>query len=97
MKDARDVIKRPIITEKSYQLMEEGKYTFEVDRKANKIDVKLAIQEIWKNDEIKVEKVNIINVKPKKRRVGRHTGLTRNKKKAIVTLAEGQKIADFEM
>jgi len=94
MKDARDIIKRPIITEKSYQLMEENKYTFEVDRKSNKLEVKLAIQEIF---DVKVEKVNIINVKPKKRRVGRTSGFTRNKKKAIITLAEGQKIADFEM
>ena len=94
MKDARDIIKRPIITEKSYMLMEENKYTFEVDRKSNKLEVKFAIEEIF---DVKVEKVNIINVKPKKRRVGRYTGLTRNKKKAIVTLAEGQKIADFEM
>ena len=94
MKDARDIIKRPIITEKSYQLMEESKYTFEVDRKSNKIEVKLAIEEIF---DVTVEKVNIINVKPKKRRVGRHTGLTRNKKKAIVTLAKGQKIDEFEM
>jgi len=94
MKNAMDIIKRPIITEKSYQLMEEGKYTFEVDRSSNKIDVKQAVQTIF---DVKVEKVNIINVKPKTRRVGRHTGLTRNKKKAIVTLAAGQKIADFEM
>ena len=94
MKDARDVIKRPIITEKSYQLMEAGKYTFEVDRKSNKIDVKFACETIF---DVKVEKVNIINVKPKKRRVGRHSGLTNHKKKAIVTLAEGQRIADFEV
>ena len=94
MKDARDIVKRPIITEKSYKLMEENKYTFEIDRKSNKLEVKSAIQEIF---DVTVEKVNIINVKPKKRRVGRYTGLTRNRKKAIVTLAEGQKIADFEM
>jgi large subunit ribosomal protein L23 len=94
MKNATDIIKRPVITEKSYQLMEENKYTFEVDRKSNRLEVKLAVQEIF---DVTVEKVNIINVKPKKRRVGRHTGLTRNKKKAIVTLAKGQKIADFEM
>jgi large subunit ribosomal protein L23 len=94
MKDARDIIKRPIITEKSYQLMEENKYTFEVDRKSNKLEVKLAVQEIFN---VKVEKVNIINVKPKQRRVGRYTGLTNNKKKAIVKLAAGEKIAEFEM
>jgi len=94
MKHFADIIKRPIITEKSYKLMEDNKYTFEVDRKSNKLDVKLAVQEHF---DVKVEKVNIINVKPKKRRVGRYTGLTRNRKKAIVTLAEGQKIAEFEM
>ena len=94
MKNATDIIKRPIITEKTYMLMEENKYTFEVDRKSNKLEVKLAVQELF---DVTVEKVNIINVKPKKRRVGRYTGLTRNKKKAIVTLTEGQKIADFEM
>jgi large subunit ribosomal protein L23 len=94
MKDARDIIKRPIITEKSYQLMEDNKYTFEVDRKSNKLEVKLAVQEIFG---VKVEKVNVINSKPKKRRVGRYTGLTRNKKKAIVKLASGEKIAEFEM
>lgn len=94
MKDARDIIKRPIITEKSYQLMEQNKYTFEVDRKSNKLEVKLAVQEIFN---VKVEKVNIMNVKPKKRRVRRYTGLTNNKKKAIVKLAAGEKIAEFEM
>ena len=94
MKNAVDIIKRPIITEKSYMLMEENKYTFEVDRKANKLEVKLAVKELF---DVEVEKVNIINVKPKSRRVGRHSGMTRNKKKAIVTLAAGQKIADFEM
>jgi len=94
MKDARDIIKRPIITEKTYQLIEENKYTFEVDRKSNRLEIKLAIQEIF---DVKVEKVNIINSKPKKRRVGRYTGLTRNKKKAIVKLAAGEKIAAFEM
>jgi len=94
MKNARDIIKRPIITEKSYQLMEEGKYTFEVDKSANKLEIKLACQEIF---DIKVEKVNIINSRPKKKRVGKYTGLTAAKKKAIVKLAEGQKIAEFEV
>ena len=94
MKNAHDIIKRPIITEKSYKLMEENKYTFEVDRKSNKLEIRLAVEEIF---DVDVEKVNVINVKPKKRRVGRYTGLTRNRKKAIVTLAKGQKIGDFEM
>ena len=94
MKHASDIIKRPIITEKSYKLMEERKYTFEVDRKSNKMEIKQAVEKIF---DVSVDKVNTINVKPKKRRVGRYTGLTNHKKKAIVTLAEGQKIADFEM
>jgi len=94
MKTARDIIKRPIITEKTYLLMEANKYTFEVDRKSNKLEVKLAVEEIF---DVEVEKVNIINSKPKKRRVGRYTGLTRNRKKAIVKLVDGNKIAEFEM
>ena len=94
MKDARDIIKRPIITEKSYGLMNEGKYTFEVDKKANKLEVKIACEKLF---DVKVEKVNIMNVRPKKRRVGRHEGFTPSKKKAIVTLAEGQTIGQFEV
>ena len=94
MKDARDIVKRPIITEKSYGLMNEGKYTFEVDKKANKLEVKQACEKLF---DVKVEKVNIMNVRPKKRRVGKYTGLTPSMKKAIVTLAEGQTIQQFEV
>jgi len=94
MKDARDIIKRPIITEKSYDLMNEGKYTFEVDKKANKIEIKQACEKLF---EVKVSKVNVINVRPKRRRVGRYEGLTPAKKKAIITLAEGQTIDKFEV
>jgi len=94
MKNPRDIIMRPIITEKSYQLMEDNKYTFEVAKDSNKIEIKKAVSELF---EVDVEKVNIINIKPKKRRVGRYTGLTRSRKKAIVSLVEGQKIGDFEM
>jgi len=94
MKDARDIVKRPIITEKSYGLMSEGKYTFEVDKKANKLEVKQACEKLF---DVKVEKVNIMNVRPKKRRVGRYEGYTPSMKKAIVTLAEGQTIDQFEV
>ena len=73
MKDARDIVKRPIITEKSYDLMNEGKFTFEVDKKANKIEVKQACEALFN---VKVEKVNIVNVRPKKRRVGRYEGFS---------------------
>ena len=94
MKDARDIIKRPIITEKSYDLMTQGKYTFEVDKNANKIEIKKACETLF---EVKVAKVNVINVRPKKRRVGRYEGFKPSMKKAVVTLAEGQTIEQFEV
>ena len=94
MKDARDILKRPIITEKSYDLMNEGKFTFEVDKKANKIEVRQAVEKMF---DVNVTKVNIINVRPKKRRVGRYTGFKASMKKAIVTLADGQTIDRFEV
>ena len=81
MKDTKylEILKAPVITEKSEIAKEAGKYTFKVDPKANKLEIKEAIEKLF-------------NVKPKKRRVGRYTGLTNRTKKAIVTLAEGQTI-----
>ncbi|WP_020006867.1 50S ribosomal protein L23 [Salinicoccus albus] len=84
--DARDVIKRPVITERSADLMSEDKYTFDVDLKANKTQVKHAIEEIF---DVTVSKVNIMNYKPKKKRMGRYEGFTRKRRKAIVKLKEG--------
>ncbi|HIR48950.1 MAG TPA: 50S ribosomal protein L23 [Candidatus Faecimonas gallistercoris] len=84
-----EIIKAPVITEKSMADKENGKYTFKVDPRANKIEIKNAIEKIF---DVKVTSVRTINVKPKKRRVGRYTGLTNRTKKAIVTLAEGQTI-----
>ena len=84
-----DIIKAPVITEKSQIEKENGKYTFKVDPKANKTEIKLAIEKIFN---VKVVKISTINEKPKKKRVGRYTGLTNRSKKAIVTLAEGQTI-----
>lgn len=91
MKDTKylEIIKAPVITEKSMADKENGKYTFKVDPRANKIEIKNAIEKIF---DVKVTSVRTINVKPKKRRVGRYTGLTNRTKKAIVTLAEGQTI-----
>lgn len=86
--DARDIIKRPIITERSMDLQEDRKYTFEVDLRANKTQVKHAIEEIFG---VKVEKVNIMNYKGKFKRMGRYTGYTNKRKKAIVTLTEDSK------
>ena len=91
--DARDVIKRPIITEASMLATDEKKYTFEVDVRANKIQVRQAVEEIFG---VKVEKVNIMNVKPKAKRMGRYEGKTNKRRKAIVKLAEGNSINYFD-
>lgn len=85
--EARDILKRPVITEKSSEAMAEDKYTFDVDVRANKTQVKTAVEEIF---EVKVANVNIINYKPKKKRMGRYQGYTNKRRKAIVTLKEGQ-------
>ena len=90
MNNYRDVIKAPIITEKSATLSENGNViTLSVDPKANKTQIKQAVEKIFN---VKVEKVNTINVKPKTKRVGRYSGLTNRKKKAIVKLKEGSSI-----
>ncbi|MDD6651202.1 MAG: 50S ribosomal protein L23 [Eggerthellales bacterium] len=93
MQSARDVIIRPIITEHSYDGMEDGVYTFEVAKAANKIEIAQAVEELFN---VKVVKVNTINVKAKPKRY-RYTskGLTRTWKKAMVTLKEGDKIELF--
>ncbi|MFA5407618.1 MAG: 50S ribosomal protein L23 [Bacilli bacterium] len=90
MKNGYDVIKAPIITEKSASITSnDRKYVFEVDVKANKTQIKQAIENIFK---VKVESIHTITVKPKKKRVGRYTGMTNKYKKAIVTLALNNKI-----
>ena len=86
----RDIIKAPIITEKSANIASnERTYVFKVDAKANKTQIKEAIQKIFN---VKVESVNTVNVHPKKKRVGRYSGMTNKYKKAIVTLVNGNKI-----
>ena len=91
MKDTKylEILKAPVITEKSENARNEGKYTFKVDSRANKLEIKEAIEKIFN---VKVTSIRTMNVKPKKRRVGRYTGLTNRTKKAIVTLEEGQTI-----
>ena len=84
--EARDVLKRPVITEKSSEAITEDKYTFDVDTRANKTQVKIAVEEIF---DVKVDKVNIVNYKAKKKRMGRYQGYTNRRRKAIVTLKEG--------
>ncbi|MGJ7922983.1 50S ribosomal protein L23 [Neobacillus sp. LXY-4] len=90
--DARDIIKRPVITEASSEAMAEKKYTFEVDVRANKTQVKDAIQEIFG---VKVEKVNIMNYKGKFKRMGKFGGYTNKRRKAIVTLTQESKEIEF--
>ncbi|OTN75211.1 50S ribosomal protein L23 [Enterococcus sp. 8G7_MSG3316] len=90
-----DVIKRPVITEKSMLAMDDKKYTFEVDTRANKTLVKQAVEAAF--DGVKVANVNIINVRPKFKRMGKYAGYTKKRRKAIVTLTEGSKeITIFE-
>jgi large subunit ribosomal protein L23 len=85
----RNVIKAPIITEKSAALAQNNVITFSVDVNANKTQIKQAVEKLF---DVKVESVNTVNVKPKKKRVGRYVGKTNRVKKAIVKLCEGSSI-----
>lgn len=88
------IVKGPVITEKSTGMRGEGnKYTFFVSLSAGKQEIKKAIEDIFK---VKVVKVNTINLKGKRKRLGIHEGFTARKKKAIVTLKPGQTIKMFE-
>lgn len=80
---AEDIIVRPIITEKSSFAMSEGKYTFEVSKKATKIDIRNAVEKLFG---VKVINVNTVNVKGKPKRQGVHAGKTSDWKKAVVTI-----------
>lgn len=90
--DARDVIKRPVITERSMDLTADKKYTFEVDVKANKTQVKDAVESIF---DVKVDKVNVMNYKGKFKRMGRYGGYTNKRRKAIVTLTQDSNEIEF--
>ena len=90
---AHDIILRPIITEKSSTLMELNKYTFEVHKSANKIQIRQAIEQVFK---VTVLSVNTMNVPSKPKRRGALVGRTRSWKKAIVALPRGQTIEAFE-
>lgn len=92
MKDPRDIIKRPVITEHSADLMVDKKYTFEVDTRANKTEIKDAIELIFG---VKVVKVNTSNIKGKFKRMGRHGGYRPDRKKAVVQLSEDSKELEF--
>lgn len=90
MSNYRDIIKAPIITEKSSDLAQnKNTITFSVDVKANKTQIKQAVEAIFN---VKVESVNTVNVRPKRKKVGRYVGTTSRVKKAIVKLKEGSSI-----
>lgn len=87
-----DIILKPVITETSMEDVQNRKYTFKVAVGANKTQVKRAIEEIF---DVEVEKVNIMNVIGKEKRMGRNSGMTAAAKKAIVTLTKGSKEIEF--
>lgn len=91
--DARTVIIQPVVSEKSYALIGEGKYTFRVDDRAHKTQIAHAVEEIF---EVKVARVRTAKVSSKPKRRGLHQGRTRGWKKAVVQLAPGERIELFE-
>jgi large subunit ribosomal protein L23 len=92
--DAHKIIKRPIITEKSTMLKElANKLVFEVDRRANKIEIKKAVEKVFK---VKVDNVHTIRMKGKRVRYGRFLSKRPDWKKAVVTLAEGERVEYFD-
>ena len=93
MKSPRDVIIRPVVSEKSYAGLEQNTYTFLVDPRANKTEIKEAVQSIWS---VRVTSVNTLNRAGKVKRRGWTKGKRADQKRAIVTLAEGDSIEIFE-
>jgi len=91
--DARNILIRPVISEKSYALIAEGKYTFRVDDRAHKTQIAHAVEEVFG---VKVAAVRTAKVRPKPKRRGLSVGKTRGWKKAVVQLAPGERIELFE-
>ncbi|AEG43446.1 50S ribosomal protein L23 [Isoptericola variabilis] len=85
-KDPRDILIAPVVSEKSYNLLDEGKYTFVVDPRANKTEIKIAVEQVFG---VKVASVNTINRKGKTRRTRYGLGKRKDTKRAVVTLREG--------
>ncbi|EFQ24059.1 50S ribosomal protein L23 [Aminomonas paucivorans] len=90
---AHDILLRPIVTEKSSRMMEHNQYTFEVHRDANKIQIRKAVETVFK---VKVLKVHTVQVRSKPKRLGAFLGRSRSWKKAFVKLAPGERIEFFE-
>jgi len=92
MRTSQDIIIKPIITERSMEGLQVGKYTFKVAKSANKIEIANAVQELFK---VKVKKVHTMNCKGRAKRMGKTAGYKPDWKKAIVTLVEGEKTIEF--
>ncbi len=92
--DPRDIILRPVISEKSYGALDEGKYTFDVDPRATKSQIKAAVEEVF---DVKVVKINTLNRAGKRKRRGWVVGRRAHIKRAIVTVAEGDEIELFDV
>ena len=95
MKNAYDIIKRPVLTEKAYEGIGDKRYVFEVDIRANKAEIKQAIETVFADDGVKVEKVNTLRTIGKIKRQGRTQGRTPETKKAYVTLKKDSKPIKF--
>lgn len=93
MRNYHDIIIKPVVTEKSMNLLADNKYTFVVDKRANKTEIKNAIEYIFK---VKVDRVSTMVVKGKPKRMGKYLGRTSDRKKAIISLQAGHKIKLFE-
>ena len=91
--NVRDVLQAPVVSEKSYELIEEGKYSFRVHPDAHKTQIRQAVEELF---DVKVVRVNVSKVQPKPKRRGVHKGTKPGWKKAIVQLQEGQSIEIFQ-
>jgi large subunit ribosomal protein L23 len=92
MKTAQDIILKPVITEKSMDDLQTGKYTFKVAKDANKSEIKKAVEQLFG---VEVAKVNTMNCLGRTKRVGRYVGKTSDWKKAIITLTEDSKAIEF--
>ncbi len=90
---AHDVILRPVLSEKALSTVEQGKYAFYVHPKANRTQIKDAIEIVF---DVNVVKINVSNVRGKVKSLGRYSGRRPERKKALVTLAEGQRIQELE-
>jgi large subunit ribosomal protein L23 len=93
VRDPRDILIKPVVSEKSYALLDEGVYTFVVHPDANKTEIRQAVESVFG---VRVTNVNTLNRKGKKKRRGRWIGTRPDTKRAIVTLAEGERIDLFE-